>query len=300
MIRLLKKRGFTLIELLVVIAIIAILIGLLVPAVQKVREAASRMKCSNNLKQLGVAVHNYASTYDARLPDAFLRFQNPGGGEGFGSGANLMVEILPFIEQDALFKIFNSSQGNGWNNNVPSINQPVRVVTIKPFQCPSDYTMTNGYGANEVNSWAGSSYGFNAMLFGQSRVGGWGTSYNAQYNLGTIPDGTSNTIGFAERLAACGSNGNLWAHPGGDWGGQQWAPAVANPQNGGNYLLPPQIQPSPWQTNCDYVRPSTGHPGGCLIALMDGSARTVTAAVSAGTWLNAITPDDGQVLGTNW
>ena len=90
-----RSRGFTLIELLVVIAIIAILIGLLLPAVQKVREAAARMACSNNLKQMNTAVHNYASANQDKLPAACLRYPQ---------NINILSQLLPYLEQDSLHK----------------------------------------------------------------------------------------------------------------------------------------------------------------------------------------------------
>src|SRR6188474_3155784 len=93
------RPGFTLIELLVVIAIIAILIGLLLPAVQKVREAAARMQSSNNLKQMGVALHNCASTYNDGMPPAVGAFPT-GATTGAGAGNSLFVHILPYMEQD--------------------------------------------------------------------------------------------------------------------------------------------------------------------------------------------------------
>src|SRR5438046_2986251 len=128
-----RSRGFTLIELLVVIAIIAILISLLVPAVQKVREAAARSQCSNNLKQLGVAVHNYAGTYNSRLP-ALTNSTAATGTYGSYSGC-ILITILPFIEQDNLFKDATSNPGNTWDGNG---NPYPRLTPVKTYICPSD------------------------------------------------------------------------------------------------------------------------------------------------------------------
>src|SRR6059058_3440687 len=97
-----QRRGFTLIELLVVIAIIAVLIGLLLPAIQKVRAAAARIQCSNNLKQVGVAVQNYASTYNGQLPALTSDVAAPRFGNYNGS---ILVTLLPFIEQDNFFTL---------------------------------------------------------------------------------------------------------------------------------------------------------------------------------------------------
>ena len=297
------KRAFTLIELLVVIAIIAILIGLLLPAVQKVREAAARMKCSNNLKQLGLAVQNYASTYESKLPGANIRFKHPtANAEGFGSGQNIMSQLLPFMEQDAVYKGGITNSGGFWDGPTPGTpSNTVRTAQMKNLQCPSDPTLSGGYSALQVGNWMGSSYAGNYMMFGTGRSTAWGTSYISQYNVGNIPDGASNTVGFAEKMSACGSRGNLWSWPGGDWGSfHDWAPVFASQKDGGNWSNTPQIQPFPWQTACDNTRPSSAHSGTSVVGLMDGSVRGVTASVSQATWILAITADDGQVLPSNW
>jgi prepilin-type N-terminal cleavage/methylation domain-containing protein len=104
-----RRQGFTLIELLVVIAIIAVLMGLLVPAVQKVREAAARIQCANNLRQIGLAVHNYAGTNNGELPPVnFYRVVNPTTGNAAAGSAH--YAILPYLEQDPLFNQYTADR----------------------------------------------------------------------------------------------------------------------------------------------------------------------------------------------
>jgi prepilin-type N-terminal cleavage/methylation domain-containing protein/prepilin-type processing-associated H-X9-DG protein len=124
-----KKRGFTLIELLVVIAIIAVLIGLLLPAVQKVREAANRMSCQNNLKQIGLALHNYHDTNNQFPPGGVTN----GPCCGTQSGPTWTILLLPYIEQDNLYKRYDFSR-----TNEDPVNEFLRTQFVKTFNCPSD------------------------------------------------------------------------------------------------------------------------------------------------------------------
>lgn len=290
------KKGFTLIELLVVIAIIAILIGLLLPAVQKVRQAAMITQCSNNLKQLGLAVHNYASTNSQQLIPASQR-NNP------AINMNFFNLVCPYIEQDSLYQIaINSPDACSWDGTDPNTpSGTLRTQVVKNFICPLDSSNQNGYAANQVSQWAGTSYAANFQVFGNSPVGGPnGNNWMAPFNIGNIPNGTSNTVGLAERYSACGGGGNLWTWPGGDWGPNSWGVTFANSPWGGNWNMTMMIAPNPWNTACDPTRPSTGHTTAGLVTMMDGSVRPVTGSVSQTTWQAVIVPNGGVPPGTDW
>jgi prepilin-type N-terminal cleavage/methylation domain-containing protein len=208
-----RWRGFTLIELLVVIAIIAILIGLLLPAVQKVREAAARTQCSNNFKQIGLATINFADTNQTYLPPANGWFPYDAGAQGVQGqvyGTEL-VQILPYIEQQNLLKA--SYNGVYYAVNVPTNGGTAR---IKTYVCPSDPSVGfaatlnwNGYTWGQGDC----SYAGNFQVFGPP-LPSWQGGYRYPYSL---TDGTSNTILYAEKYAGCGGGGNLWA-----WG---WDPS---------------------------------------------------------------------------
>jgi len=284
------RLAFTLIELLVVIAIIAILIALLVPAVQKVREAAARTTCTNNLKQMGLAIHNYAGTFQGKLiPTLTVDYAPPAAWESYWS------TMLPYIEQQPLYSK-GQSAGAGWNNN-----NHAAVVAI--YQCPSDPTGTNGI--NPQTGWATVSYGQNVLVFGQNNQNDsrGNTVVPAKYKIGNIPDGTSNCIGIVERYGSLPlyNYAGLWSHPmGGPWGQwPQWSHGYG--QWGVQYV--PQIQPPANNTvngvNAHPYYPNTGHPI-CMCLLMDGSVRGVGTSVSQQTWIWACTPDDGNALPQNW
>jgi len=315
----LLRRGFTLIELLVVIAIIAILIGLLLPAVQKVREAAARMKCSNNLKQIGLGIHNYASSYSDKIPALSSSTAAPQWGNYQGC---ILVTLLPYLEQDALFKnaVLATNTGSAagtiltpenwadWTGTTGTIR--VRQANVTVYQCPSDFTVSSGWEPSAVGNWRAASYGANQQLFGTVRAGGVADA--PQFTVANIPDGTSNTVAFAENQAAsrqdgttgAANAGNRWATPSIDNppGGWAYMPVIGNFRtHGASAYLPPQagvtLTTSP---ALDKRRANSAHTGQVLTLLMDGSVRGVSTAITQTTWQWAITPADGNPLPSNW
>jgi type II secretory pathway pseudopilin PulG len=291
--------------LLVVIAIIAILIGLLLPAVQKVREAAARSQCSNNLKQIGTAVHNYASTYGSHLPALTSSPVAPTWGNYQGC---ILVSLLPFIEQESLYSIAIATPANTWDGSttIGGATPYVRQQTVKTYLCPSDFTATSGWVATQPNVWKASSYAANYELFGRTRPGGVADA--PQFNIGNIRDGTSNTVAFSDVYAVTGATGGgtAWAYPGIDFTGligsdpgYLWVPAIANSRSfGANAYGIPQIGPNQPQASKYYAQ--SGHTGQVLVGLMDGSVRGVNGSISQPTWQAALLPGDGVTLGADW
>jgi prepilin-type N-terminal cleavage/methylation domain-containing protein len=290
--------AFTLIELLVVIAIIAIVIGLLLPAVQKVREAANRAQCTNNLKQQGLAVQNYVCDHDSRLPPANFYFL------ATGAQGSTYYALLPYLDQSNLFTTYTQN-GQGFVGAGP--------FPLKVFQCSSDPTVQNGVAAGEGVA----SYSINAALFAPGN-GGSIVGYVCPYRIDTIPDGTSNTIGFMEQIAviplANGPNCNWWALPlsyvgGNDFDGSNagsfgnaafWpnAPPLATPP----FPLP-QFNPSLNPSSPNFANPNLAagfHPNLIIISLMDGSVRSVGTSVSIQSWNCAVQPADGMVFDSTW
>jgi len=280
-------RGFTLIELLVVIAIIAILIGLLVPAVQKVREAAARTQCQNNLKQIGLAIVDCSDSHEGKLPPSIGLYPYDQGANGNSDGG-IFLHILPYIEQDPLYKAsYSSPEPNDRNSGFGTYSQwTLPTARVKAYICPMDPTNNDGLGNY-------ASYGVNGQLF-RHCYPGWGVGYSRF--PASLQDGTSQTIMVTEKYAQC-SFGNYVNNYWPDWGPIISSSDEGDPTGPASMF---QVQPLGDPANCDGGRASTPHNSGCMVVMGDGSARLVGIAVSPNTWWAALTPAANDVLGTDW
>jgi prepilin-type N-terminal cleavage/methylation domain-containing protein/prepilin-type processing-associated H-X9-DG protein len=328
--RLARWRGFTLIELLVVIAIIAILIGLLVPAVQKVREAANRTQCQNNLKQIGLATHNYHDAIKVLPPllgpvPPGKQWVNTSGNQQGQNGppwSNPFHQILPYIEQDPRWKSTYDPNFDG-NLSQPGYRPWFAnnyLTGLRLYVCPSDPSVpADGVGGIvQLASWpdnpALTSYASNAQFFGEVNLNNNLTNWQGKNRIPTsIPDGTSNTIMFTEKFGRCGDfptgtcsnpgpggNAMMW------WGFDCAQPTIAVYAIS-NANIPPsntmfQTQPIPWQSGsaaCDPLRASTGHSGGIMALFGDGSVRSVSTGVAPQNWWASITVGRGEPIGVD-
>ena len=307
-----KRSAFTLIELLVVIAIIAVLIGLLLPAVQKVREAAARTQSQNNLKQIGLAIQSYHDANKHLLNYYDNAVYNYSGGGYFSNGSTVgcwSFALLPFLEQQNMFQEsygpmqFQYSWYSYWYGN-PTVYQASRVSgKLKVFMAPYDTTL--------VNAPAPTSYLYNGYL-------------SNSLTLGLIKDGTSNTLSLAEGMADCGQSYNYsspWYSYNEtlsyvrSWNYDEWGSKYTSSFNisynpfsytytfsgptAGYFFDPPQVNAKP--SNCySYAPQAMASNQVVQVGLLDGSVRGVSTSISWYTFYSAMTPQGGEVLGNDW
>ena len=325
----LHKRGFTLIELLVVIAIIAVLIALLLPAVQQAREAARRSQCKNNLKQIGLALHNYHGTFGLFPPGAIFRTTdgNAVGGGGTGNnqasdanalGVTWLVSILPFMEQGPLFDLYDGRFP--MIDSVDSQNAAVAATFIPAYVCPSDTNATDGnsFQLFDIN-WARGNYaGMGAPVFGDDHLNWNSLSNDRRGVLGIgstckirdMADGTTNTVMVWEQRVGPTRTDRRGTWALAAWGGALIGgidrPGFSSPINSAGpgeadddvtgCSSKPNLGMGCWSSGDNEVTPKSKHTGGCQALLGDGSVRFVSENVNQATYFTITKLADGIIV----
>ncbi|MEW4455705.1 DUF1559 domain-containing protein [Bremerella sp. JC817] len=313
------RHGFTLVELLVVIAIIGVLIALLLPAVQQAREAARRMSCSNNMKQIGLAMHNYHDTFNVFPPGlvdtdpAFIDGNSQTAAQN-ANGLAWSALILPFVEQNALYDSVQTQTGNfghHWmdKNHDGSANDPIDAskIAINAYACPSDpLPMIN----NKRGGYAKCNYKGNAGTYAANDKKGvfWTSS---EIHMRDITDGTTNTILVAESggkedsASQLNCGGSVCNFKAGIWIGGRYVGNAASWHSGvyghdvlsfGGGSATYLIGRSSANWGHDWINNST-HPGGIMISMSDASVRFLPETIDINIYRRISDRSDGQVVG---
>lgn len=331
------REAFTLVELLVVIAIIGILVGLLLPAVQAAREAARRMQCSNNIKQLGLALHNYESTFRV-FPTSYVVAR--GVTTNVGGQWSAFARLLPYLEQGNLQSLVNFSLPYATQLNVATARIPTYLCPSEPndlVRVDPSTGVPRDYPANYVVNF-GTWQVYNPM----TGAGGDGVFYpSSRVTHGSLTDGTSNTLGFSEAKAYTPYIRNISADPGpiaptlasfatgltGDnccigptlqlnTGHTEWADGLCQQSGFTTTFAPNAIIPYTvagkvydidvvsWREGTTLTRstyaalPARSHHTGIVqCALMDGSVRSVTSSIELIVWRSLGTRSGAEVVG---
>lgn len=330
-----KKRGFTLIELLVVIAIIAILIALLLPAVQQAREAARRTQCKNNLKQLGIALHNYHDVYKQFSPTIFRTVGGLGPTWSNSSRGSYLVRLLPFIDQAPIFNALDFSlEGPAWGvtnfeGQVDSNGKLYRHLLLPALQCPSgtspaidghsartNYALSMGnqsmpaHGTSwgRCNLFPGNNFGTGAAGHGNtanpSQVSGFVSRLNWAAKFRDLTDGSSNVIAGGEIRPQCGDHTrNGWYHFNSMWVATtapiNYPVKCVREDPGWNQGADPNAGRGPcnhWQNWQTSQGFKSRHTGGAQFILGDGSVRFISENIDYMTYQRLGDRRDGEPI----